>query len=243
MSEVVVDVQATEAGLIRHVAEWLVNRIAQSQGRFSIAVSGGATPKPLYELLASPAFADRIDWTRIHLFWGDERFVPHDHPDSNYLMVKRALIDHVPIPAENVLPVDTAGHPQDAARDYAARLQSFYGARQLDPSRPLFDVNLMGVGDDGHTASLFPKTRELDETAEWVVSVVGQKPEARITLTYPTLASAKDLIVLVAGASKKTIMRRVLEGDRQLPAARLYAHGTLTWFLDSAAAPGNVSPE
>lgn len=240
MGDVIKEVYADEGALVEHVADWLVTSIVQSQGRFSIALSGGSTPKPLYRLLASPQRASRIDWSRVHLFWGDERFVPHDHPDSNYLMVKQALIDHVPIPTENVHPIATEGDPAACAHDYGLQLQSYYCAQAIDPKRPLFDVNLLGMGDDGHTASLFPGAPQLDERKEWVLPVIGQKPETRITLSYPALASARAVVFLIAGAGKRAALQRVFAGDTALPAARVRSDGQLIWFLDRAAAPEDL---
>ena len=240
MAEAIKEVYADQATLVEHVADWLVTCIEQSQGRFSIALSGGSTPKPLYRLLASPARAARIDWSRVHLFWGDERFVPHDHPDSNYLMVKEALIDHVPIPNENVHPIKTDGDPAASAHDYGLQLQAYYCAQGLDPKRPLFDVNLLGMGDDGHTASLFPGAPQLDEKKAWVLPVIGQKPETRITLSYPVLGSARAVVFLVAGSNKRAALERVFGGDTSLPATRVHADGQLIWFMDRAAAPDNL---
>ncbi|QEI07988.1 6-phosphogluconolactonase [Pigmentiphaga aceris] len=228
--------------LATHVAEWLVDEIARSTGPFSIALSGGSTPRPLFERLAEPARAARIDWSRVHLFWGDERFVPHDHPDSNYLMARRAMIDHVPIPPGNVHPVPTHGSPEEAARDYARTLRDFYQGERINPTAPLFNVNLLGMGGDGHTASLFPGSLALSERDDWVVAVIGEKPEPRITLTLPVLASAASVVFMVEGASKQEPLARARAGDPSVPAGLVWSDGQLIWFLDEAVAGGKIDP-
>lgn len=224
--------------LATHVAEWLVDEIARTTGPFSIALSGGSTPKPLFERLAEPERSTRIDWSRVHLFWGDERFVPHDHPDSNYLMARKALIDHIPISPGNVHPVPTHGTPEQAARDYTRTLQEFYHSERIDPSAPLFDVNLLGMGPDGHTASLFPGSPTLGERDDWVVPVIGEKPETRITLTLPVLASATSVVFMIEGASKREPLKKARAGDPSVPAGLVWSNGQLIWFLDEAAAGG-----
>ena len=232
----IVDVAPDAEALARHVAEWLVERRIRREGLFALTLSGGSTPRHLYELLATPAFRERIDWRSVHLFWGDERYVPHDHADSNYRMAREALIEHVPIPPDQVHPIPTASSPEAAAASYAETLQSFYGARTLDLARPLFDVTLLGLGADGHTASLFPGDPALEERDAWVVSVIGARPEPRITLTFPTLASSDSVVFLVSGAEKLPVIDRLRRGDTELPAARVRAARELRWFLDRAAA-------
>ena len=236
VSEPITEILDDLDALSHRVADWLLGEAAQTEGRFAIALSGGSTPKHLYEILSQHPHRDRFPWLRTHLFWGDERFVPHDHPDSNYRMVQEALIMRVPIPSENVHPVPIQGSPQDAARAYEATLRSFYGTAELDPGRPLFDVVLLGIGADGHTASLFPGDPVLDERQAWVSAVVGAKPEPRITLTYPALASSRTLAFLVTGEEKRAIAARVRSGDTELPAARVSTRGQLRWFMDRAAA-------
>lgn len=226
---------ADQEGLARRAAEWLVDRAAATTERFAVALSGGSTPRRLYELLATAAFRDRMPWPRVHLFWGDERFVPPDHPDSNFRMVNEALLSHVPIAKANVHAIPTDGAPADAARRYEQTLKSFYRAAALEPSRLLFDVTLLGLGPEGHTASLFPGTAALSERQAWVTSVIGAKPEARITLTYPALESSRAVAFLVAGAEKRDILRRVRQGEAGLPAAGLRPQGELWWLTDEAA--------
>lgn len=232
-----VDIQPDGNALAYHVAEWLTEKARASTGRFAICLSGGSTPKLLYGLLAANPFRDQFPWDRTHIFFGDERFVPPDHPDSNYRMAREALLSHVPIPAAQVHPFPTDDTtPEDAASRYAQSLQDFYGAAQLDPARPLFDVMFLGLGEDGHTASLFPGVAVLQERTKWTAAVIGAKPEPRLTLTYPVLDSAKTVAFLVAGAAKRDVLIRVLAGDASLPAAGVKSHGELIWFVDEAAA-------
>ncbi len=150
-------------------------------------------------------------------------------------MAREALLARAPIPGENIHGIETTGKPRDAAAAYERVLKSYYGAGTLDPARPLFDVQLLGLGPDGHTASLFPGTSVLDERDRWVAEVVGAKPEARISLTYPALESSRHTALLVAGSDKREVLARALAGDHALPAARLRPTGALTWFVDAAA--------
>jgi 6-phosphogluconolactonase len=152
-----------QVALARHVAEWMTLAALAAKGPFRVSLSGGSTPKQLYRLLASDEFSGRFPWQRVFWYWGDERFVPYDHPDSNYRMVREAMLAKVPVPPENVYPVPTDGSPLDAARRYERTLQEAYGGSKLDPARPLFDVTLLGLGADGHTASLLPGEPVLEE--------------------------------------------------------------------------------
>ncbi len=224
--------------LARQAADWLCEQALAKNGRFSVCLSGGSTPRRLYELLAMAPRSAAFPWLQTDWFWGDERFVPHSHPDSNYRMAREALFKHVRIPPANIHAVLTDNFtPQASALAYQSELQSYYGAMQLDPARPLFDVMLLGLGPDGHTASLFPGDAMLQERERWVGAVIGVKDEARITLTYPVLQSARATAFLVAGADKRAVLDRVLSGDSDLPAARLQPQGSLTFFCDSAARP------
>jgi 6-phosphogluconolactonase len=229
-------------GLARHVAGWLTDLAAASTGRFAISLSGGSTPRRLYEILAEPAYAQLFPWERTHLFWGDERFVPPESADSNLGMTRHALLDHVPIPAANIHPMPTTGVPAEAARAYDATLKAYYGLETLDMARPLFDVTLLGLGENGHTASLFPGTASLDETLAWVAPVTEGVPQPRLTLTYPAIACSNIVAFLVAGKSKAEVLRLVLAGDRTQPAARITAAGELIWFVDAAAKARGVAP-
>jgi 6-phosphogluconolactonase len=206
-------------------------------GRFSVALSGGSTPRALYRLLGEPPFRGAIDWTRVHLFWGDERFVPADHPDSNYRLACEEFIGKVPIPSENVHPIPTqSGDPQTAASQYEETLRRFFAA-----PRPRFDLVLLGLGADGHTASLFPESPALDERERLVVAVHVVKLDVwRITLTPPALCSARLAVFLVSGSDKAPILRETLEGPhdpRRLPAQLVRPEeGEVVWLLDEAAA-------
>lgn len=218
-------------------ADWLLERVRAAGDRPSaVCLAGGSTPQRLYELLPAPPYRDAFPWERVHWFWGDERFVPREDERSNYRMVRQALLDRAPVPEANVHPIPTSFTPREAAAAYERELRRFYGADTLDPARPLFDATLLGLGEDGHTASLFPGTAALEERARWVVAVEGVKPEPRITLTYPPLESSREAAFLVTGAGKRDIVRRVRAGA-DLPAARLHPVGRLRWFLDREAAP------
>ncbi len=234
------DVLPDSEKLAQHVATWLTDRAAASSGKFAVALSGGSTPKRLYQLLAAAPLRDRFPWNRTHLFWGDERLVPWDHPDSNYGMVHQAMLAHVPIPPGNIHGVPVDGTPEQAASCYQRTLQDFYGASKFDPGRPLFDVVLLGLGEDGHTASLFPGTDTLNEMTAWTAAVIGARSEPRLTLTYPALGSSKAVAFLVAGAGKREMLQRLLAGDRSIPAARVSTMGEERVFADAAAAAKGV---
>ncbi|HZR68452.1 MAG TPA: 6-phosphogluconolactonase [Burkholderiales bacterium] len=224
--------------LARGVAEWVCALAQASAGAFAVCLSGGSTPRRLYQALAQGPVASRFPWSRARWFWGDERFVPHDHPESNYRMAHEALFSRVPVAAENIHPVPTEGlSPQAAAARYQAVLERCYGAETLARDRPLFDLTLLGIGEDGHTASLFPGEPALEEKRRWALAVIGARPEPRITLTLPALASSRDLAFLATGPGKKEILARARAGDRALPAARVRPLGRLHWFTDRAAAP------
>jgi 6-phosphogluconolactonase len=205
---------------------------------FSGRLSGGSTPKARYSLLASEEFRHRFPWRQVSWFWGDERFVPYDHPESNYRMAREAMLAKVPVPPENVFPIPTDGEPEAAARSYERTMQEAYGAPTLDPSRPFFDIVLLGMGDDGHTASLLPRDKLLEERRHWVAAVAHGRPEVRITMTYPVIESSRHVAFLVAGAAKAAMLSVIRAGSSQLPAARLRPVGELIWFADRAAASG-----
>jgi 6-phosphogluconolactonase len=223
--------------LARRVAEWLLTEATAKQGAFAIALSGGSTPRQLYRCLAEPPCLGAFPWQRTHWFWSDERFVPHDDERSNYRMAKDALLSRVPVPPGNIHPMPTEGvAPKNAAADYARSLASFYGSEHLDSSRPLFDVTLLGLGPDGHTASLFPGSPALDERAAWIAAVTGPGAEPRLTLTLPALNSARHAVFLVAGEEKRAMVRRLRAGDATVPAAHVRPVGALHIFCDADAA-------
>ena len=239
MSQVPANVEVAKdpEALAHRAAGWITDLAAASRDRFALCLSGGSTPRRLYQLLAESPYRDALPWDRIHWFWGDERFVPWDHPDSNYGMVRAALFGRAPVPPGNIHGVPTDGTPADAAAAYERVLKSYYGSESLDPARPLFDVEILGLGPDGHTASLIPGTSVLEERHRWVAEVIGGRPEPRITLTYPALESSRHTAFLVVGAEKREILSRALAGDQALPAARIRPVGELIWFADEAARP------
>lgn len=228
--------------LAHHVAEWLCDLALASDRAFAVSLSGGTAPRRLYECLAAPPVAARLPWSRVHWFWGDERFVPRDHPDSNYRMARDALLSRAPVPEANIHAVQTEGlSPEQSAAAYEITLKGFYGADKLNPGRPLFDITLLGIGDDGHTASLFPGQSALRETQRWAVAVIGAKPEPRITLTYPALDSSRDVAFVAIGKEKRETIARAQAGDRTLPAALVRPVGRLHWFTDRAAASAGAN--
>ena len=230
--------------LADRMAAWLVECLQlDHDGTRAVCLSGGQTPQLLYETLARPPYRDAMPWSRIHWFWADERFVPHSDARSNYGVVKRLLFDGVPIPPSNVHPIPTVdGTPAAAADVYEQALRRYYGLHELEAGRPLFDVTLLGVGDDGHTASLFPGSPVLNERSHWVASVPATRTrETRVTLTYPALESSRHLAYLVTGAAKREIVQAIWNDDRELPAARVRPQGSVWWFLDREAAPVNAS--
>jgi 6-phosphogluconolactonase len=233
-----IEVLADPPALAHRVAEWMTTTALAAKGHFRVALSGGSTPKALYSLLASEEFRDRFPWPQVSWFWGDERFVSYDHPESNYRMAREAMLAKVPVPPENIFPIPTDGDPDDAARRYERTLQEVYGAATLDPSRPLFDIVLLGMGDDGHTASLLPGDRLLEERRRWVAAVAHGRPEVRITMTYPAIESSRHVAFLVEGTAKAAMLSAIRAGGSQLPAARVRPVGELIWFADRAAASG-----
>ena len=206
-------------------------------GRFTVALSGGSTPKAMFQVLADKAFADALPWRTIYFFWGDERCVPPDHADSNYRMAYEALLSKVPIPPENIfrIPAEDGDHKR-AAADYSETLRTFF-----TEERPSLDLVFLGMGPDGHTASLFPGTTALcanDRIA--VANYVDKLQSWRITLTADTINRARNIIFLVAGADKAPALKEVMEGERnpeQYPSQLIEAsHGALLWMVDEAAA-------
>jgi 6-phosphogluconolactonase len=237
-SEARLEILSDAESLARRVADWMLEVATTKDGLLSVSLSGGSTPRRLYQLLAGSPYRNNFPWSRTHWFWGDERFVSHDDTLSNYRMVREALLSHAPIPATNIHPIPTEGvTPDVAASAYERELKSFYGAERLDPARPLFDVTFLGLGPEGHTASLFPNTAVLSERDRWVAAVVGAKSEARITLTYPALESSRNAAFLVAGEEERAVLARLRGGDDSLPAARLHPTGAL-WIFGDAAAVG-----
>ncbi len=220
------------------------------RGRFTVALSGGSTPKRLYQLLAAEPFRAQVDWSRVEFFWGDERCVPPDHPDSNYRMAREAMLAHLPIPAVHVHRTEAERPDLDAAaRDYEAAIAGLFGvSRTAEP--PALDLVLLGMGPDGHTASLFPHTKALDETTRWVVpNSVPQLHTTRMTMTRPILNRAREVLFLMAGGDKAERLVEVLtdpSDPKRLPSQSIQPDGPLVWFVDRAAAerlPPSLSRE
>lgn len=234
-------VLADGEALARAAAECLAKMVAHAPGpRVAICLSGGSTPRRLYQLLASGVPA-ALPWGRIHWFFGDERMVPPESPDSNAGMARDALLARVPIPPDHVHAVPVAQLSAEAAASaYAAELEDFYGAGRLEADRPFFDLTLLGIGEDGHTASLFPGMPAIEEDRAWTapVPVAGQPPYVpRVTLTRPALASSRLVLFLVAGAGKRPALTRIAQAS--LPAARIAeASPRCRWLIDRAAATG-----
>ncbi|HEY0328614.1 MAG TPA: 6-phosphogluconolactonase [Rhodopseudomonas sp.] len=235
------DIVADAEALARTAAERLLARIEAQPGRVAICLTGGSGPKRMFELLAGE-FASRIPWPRVHWFIGDERFVPLDDALSNMGTAQRMLLDGR-APAETIHPIPTAmATLDDAALTYQRDLQACYGADRLNPARPLFDLVLMGLGPDGHTASLFPDAPALAEELRWVVGVETAHVAPfvpRVTLTLPTLASCREMLFLVGGAEKRAVLSRVLAGE-DLPATRAHSLNETVWLIDRAALPEDV---
>jgi 6-phosphogluconolactonase len=223
--------------LARGAAEFVCDIATRKPGQVRIALAGGETPKAAYRLLAADPLVHEMPWDRVHWLFGDERFVPASDAASNYGMARAAFLSRVPAPAANIHPVPTEGlDPDAAATAYEATLKRLYGSDALRIDRPLLDVALLGLGSDGHTASLLPATPVLAEHARWVAPVPHGRSEARITLTYPALNSSRVLAFLVSGEGKRDILDRLLSGDTSLPAGRLQPVGDIIWFADRAAA-------
>jgi 6-phosphogluconolactonase len=219
----------------------LANQAVAERGRFTIALSGGSTPKSLYNLLATNA-RTTLPWDRMYFFWSDERHVPPDDPDSNYRMVNEAMLSKVPVPPGNVFRVPTENpDAAAAAREYESTLRKFFG---FEPGQfPQFDLILLGMGPDGHTASLFPGTAGLQEKSRLVIANWVEKLKThRLTFTLPVLNAARSVAFLVSGTDKASVLRSVLEEKvpgEQYPAKLVQpTDGKLTWFLDRGAASG-----
>ena len=224
--------------LIHAAAEAFVTLAAESittHGRFSVGLCGGSTPRPLYELLAADSLAPRIEWANVHIFWGDERCVPPDDAASNYRMARETLLDHVPLPDQNIHRIQGELPPAQAAATYEQVLRDFFNGS------PRFDLLLQGMGDDGHTASLFPGTRALREQTRWAVENYVEKLDSwRITLTVPAINNAAHVIVLVDGKNKAPALRAVLRGPslpETYPAQLIQpSAGDVVWMVDAQAA-------
>jgi 6-phosphogluconolactonase len=230
------------SGVADYITDLAVKAIAE-RGRFTFAFSGGNTPRPVYARLASAGYIDRIDWSRVQVFFGDERCVPPDDPLSNYQMARTQLCDHVPIPTDNIHRIHGEDPPEQAAEDYAGELEDTFGgdARTGKPPPEGFDLVLLGMGDNGHTASLFPGLSAVTETERWVMAEYVETVRMwRVTLTPVIFNAARQVAFLVAGADKAEMLPKVLEGPYQpvvLPAQIIKpTQGELHWLVDAAAA-------
>jgi len=231
------DLEALSRGALDELMRILQDAVAR-RGRFAIAMSGGNTPAKLYSLWAQDDKCKAATpWDRVHLFWGDERYVPHDDPLSNYRMTRETLIERVPIPASNVHPFPTElPQPERVAEAYESELREFFGSEP-----PAFDLQLLGLGGEGHTASLFPGSPALEEKQSWVAAVeVPAKPPRRLTVTPIVLNCGRNTFFLVAGADKRKILAALRNepdtGASQYPAAMVRPKRPPVWFLDQAAA-------
>jgi 6-phosphogluconolactonase len=240
-----IEVYPDAAHLARAAANHFVTLAGEaiaSRGRFAVALAGGSTPRAAYALLASDEYAPRVDWSRVQVFWGDERCVPPDHLDSNYRMACEALLDHVSIPEENVHRMRGELEPTQAAAEYEYVLGALFSASSGDRKAELrFDLILLGMGDDGHTASLFPGTEAIHEQTRRVVAHYVKKLKAwRITLTPVVINAAANVTFLVSGSGKAERLSQVLTGPYQpdvLPAQIVNPdRGRLRWLVDAAAA-------
>ncbi|MEE8201187.1 MAG: 6-phosphogluconolactonase [Candidatus Acidoferrales bacterium] len=222
--------------LNREAARRFVAALQAPDGKqpLRVALAGGSTPRRLYQLLASQEFRTRLPWPQLHFFWGDERLVPPDHPDSNYRMAQETFLKHVPLPRQNIHPVPAQASPEGTAQAYEQELRAHFGQRR---GVPAFDLILLGLGADGHTACLFPGAPALAEKNRLVVPHTAAQGHARITLTLPVLNHARRVFFLVAGEDKADALRQAIEASGTLPAQRVAPRkGELLWLTDSAAA-------
>lgn len=237
--ELVVCLNADEVA--KAAAELFIKIAAESisaRGRFRVALSGGSTPRRAYELLGSAVFSSRVDWKNVDVFWGDERYVASDDPDSNYRMTAEALLRHVPLPSGNVYRVPTELSPARAAAEaYEQTIRQCFGGTH---SVPQFDLIYLGLGTNGHTASLFPHSATLRETSRLVLAdFVRDVNTWRISMSVPLLNRGRTVAFVITGQDKAEVLRDVLLGPRdpeRLPAQLIAPEGTLLWLVDEAAA-------
>jgi 6-phosphogluconolactonase len=229
------DAEQVAQAAARRVVELARQTIAE-RGNFSIALSGGSTPKRIYELLASDEYRTQVDWPNVHIFFGDERTVPPDHHESNFRMASEAMLSHLPIPETNIHRMNGVGDAAANASDYESDMREYFG----DVQWPRLDLVMLGMGDDGHTASLFPETTALEERTAWVVANWVEKFNTwRITLSAPAINAARNVLFLITGAGKTDRLHEVIMGERdtaRLPSQLIAPReGKLEWFVDKAA--------
>ena len=232
---------ASAAEHILHTGTSAINQ----RGRFTFVLAGGSTPMHVYSLLGRESNTSGLDWERVYIFWGDERCVPSDHTDSNFRAAKESLLDNVPLPEKNIHRIPSEMPPEEAARLYQAQLKSsLSGPKEIINCVPAFDLILLGMGEDGHTASLFPCSPALEERNKWAVAVTHKNPPPplvdRITLTLPVINNASHVVFLVSGRKKAHAFEQVFSKDKDshplLPAALVQPRrGDLTWLIDRAA--------
>lgn len=227
--EVLKDLEAVSA----RAAEVIADRIRSCTAPFRLALAGGSTPRGCYRHLAQ---LHQVPWDCVEIYLGDERFVPHDHPESNYRMIRELLLSGPSVQPRGMFAMPGDGDAQSAAQTYEEILRQQYGSSHLLAQSPLFDLQLLGLGEDGHTASLLPGQPVLEERSRWVAVVPDGRPEPRITLTYPALESSRLTVFLVCGAAKKEALARARAGDRTIPAGRLKPQGNVIWLVDRTAA-------
>jgi 6-phosphogluconolactonase len=241
MTAVQIEVLEDADQLARSVAGRIIEIVRESidsWGQCTIALAGGSTPKRLYELLATQEYREQIDWAKVHFFLSDERYVPLDHPDSNFLMAKEALLDHVPVRTDQVYPMLTHLDPAEAAISYERQIRKVVPE---EDGTPAFDLILLGIGDDGHTASLFPGTAALSVHDHLVIeNHVPQQDAMRLSFTIPLLQAARETIVLATGSGKADAVSKAIEGDVNLnetPSQVLrQSSGRVTFAIDQEAA-------
>ena len=230
------DSEALSTAAAGRFVEILLERHA-SGGRCTVALSGGSTPRHVYELLGTEAYRGQVDWARLHVFWTDERCVPPTDSDSNYKMARDLLLSAVPLPGKNVHRVRGEMGPNEAAQQYESEIRSFFGDRKL---LPVFDLVLLGAGVDGHTASLFPGAEALHERRRLAVPVFMEAPQrSRVTLALPVLNNAAHVLILATGLPKTGVIHEIFENgnERQYPAGLVRpVNGSLEWFIDRDAA-------
>jgi 6-phosphogluconolactonase len=234
-----INVFNNETEVLNGLANYFVETAAESiadHGQFSVALSGGNSPKKLYELLASPLYKDRVEWNKVHFFFGDERYVPHTDSQSNYLMAKKALLEPLDLSYKQIFPIDTSLSPEEAAIQYTTDISYYFAGTDVR-----FDLILLGLGDNSHTASLFPHTPVLHDKTVSVKEVFLEDLQVyRITMTAPLINQARHIVYLVYGEGKAIAVHHVIEDKTDIenyPAQLIKPqNGDLQWFMDKGAA-------